>query len=57
MKHSDRPGFHSSSERLFGINHRRLLDLKNMYDPQNMFRSFVDLKPTESDVMTAVDDV
>ncbi len=30
----------------FGANHQRLVDLKNKYDPQNLFRMNQNIKPT-----------
>jgi FAD/FMN-containing dehydrogenase len=47
-------GFFEEGDRLiqeaFGENHKRLVDLKNKYDPTNLFRLNQNIKPTASEV-------
>jgi hypothetical protein len=47
-------GFLEEGDRLiqeaFGENHKRLVDLKNKYDPTNLFRLNQNIKPTASEV-------
>jgi hypothetical protein len=46
----DFAGYFEEGDRLireaFGENHERLVDLKNKYDPTNLFRLNQNLKPT-----------
>jgi FAD/FMN-containing dehydrogenase len=48
------PGFFEEGDRLireaFGENHKRLVDLKNEYDPTNLFRLNQNINPTASEV-------